>query len=188
MDRNQAAVIARPGGKDLPLTRKILAAHAGEMLATASSGEQLRLVELGAGSADKTRLRFNLISGSSLLKWLNSLYRPAWPEGIRGKGVLPDSGGAIGASPSGKAVDFDSTIRRFESSRPSQAFAQLKIVRNHITKSPLNTGFLAFCAASPRPEKWQPSREIAESLQPTCGIFPFSGDSARRPFSICTAR
>jgi hypothetical protein len=37
-------------------------------------------------------LRFNLISGSSLLKWLNSLYRPAWPEGIRGKGVLPHSG------------------------------------------------------------------------------------------------
>ena len=29
---------------------------------------------------------------------------------------------AVGASPSGKAVDFDSTIRRFESSRPSQAF------------------------------------------------------------------
>ena len=26
----------------------------------------------------------------------------------------------FGASPSGKAVDFDSTIRRFESSRPSQ--------------------------------------------------------------------
>jgi L-histidine Nalpha-methyltransferase len=38
------------------LEREILAAHAGEMLATASSGEQLRLVELGAGSADKTRL------------------------------------------------------------------------------------------------------------------------------------
>ncbi len=28
--------------------------------------------------------------------------------------------GRIGASPSGKAVDFDSTMRRFESSRPSQ--------------------------------------------------------------------
>jgi hypothetical protein len=37
-------------------------------------------------------LRFNLISGSSLLKWLNSLYRPAWPKGIRGKDVLPHSG------------------------------------------------------------------------------------------------
>jgi hypothetical protein len=27
---------------------------------------------------------------------------------------------SIGASPSGKAADFDSAIRRFESSRPSQ--------------------------------------------------------------------
>ena len=31
----------------------------------------------------------------------------------------------IGASPSGKAADFDSAIRRFESSRPSHAFADL---------------------------------------------------------------
>src|SRR5208283_3613034 len=30
----------------------------------------------------------------------------------------------IGASPSGKAADFDSAIRRFESSRPSHAFSQ----------------------------------------------------------------
>ena len=29
----------------------------------------------------------------------------------------------VGASPSGKAVDFDSTMRRFESSRPSHAFS-----------------------------------------------------------------
>jgi hypothetical protein len=79
-------------------------------------------------ATDKTPPQIQLISGSSLLKWLNSLYRPAWPEGIRGKGVLPHSGGAIGASPSGKAVDFDSTIRRFESSRPSQAVTQLEIV------------------------------------------------------------
>jgi len=43
-------------------------------------------------------------------------------------------------------------------------------------------GFLVFCVASSRPKKWQPSREIAESLQPSCVIFPFSGDSARRPF------
>ena len=61
------------------------------------------------------------IRRSSLLKWLNSLYRPAWPEGIRGRRGYPAlSGPSIGASPSGKAVDFDSTIRRFESSRPSQ--------------------------------------------------------------------
>ena len=32
------------------------------------------------------------------------------------------TGPVLGASPSGKAVDFDSTIRRFESSRPSQDY------------------------------------------------------------------
>jgi hypothetical protein len=64
-----------------------------------------------------------------------SLYRPAGPEtelaGNLARCRLP----VIGASPSGKAVDFDSTIRRFESSRPSQPIAQLKIVRNLVAKS-----------------------------------------------------
>jgi hypothetical protein len=59
-------------------------------------------------------------SGDRLLKWLNSLYRPALPEGIRAGYRPPLSRQSIGASPSGKAVDFDSTMRRFESSRPSQ--------------------------------------------------------------------
>lgn len=36
--------------------RGILAAHASEMTARAAEGSQLRIVELGAGSADKTRL------------------------------------------------------------------------------------------------------------------------------------
>jgi L-histidine N-alpha-methyltransferase len=36
--------------------RGILTAHAGEMIAQAAEGQSLRLVELGAGSADKTRL------------------------------------------------------------------------------------------------------------------------------------
>lgn len=38
------------------LEREIFAAHAGEMIAAAADGESLRLVELGAGSADKTRI------------------------------------------------------------------------------------------------------------------------------------
>jgi hypothetical protein len=38
------------------------------------------------------------------------------------------------------------------------------------------------CVVSPRSEKWQPVREIAETLQPICAIFPFSGDFAQRPF------
>jgi dimethylhistidine N-methyltransferase len=36
--------------------RAILTAHASEMIAQAAQGQRLRLVELGAGSADKTRL------------------------------------------------------------------------------------------------------------------------------------
>lgn len=36
--------------------RGILAAHAGDMIARAAQGSRLRIVELGAGSADKTRL------------------------------------------------------------------------------------------------------------------------------------
>jgi L-histidine N-alpha-methyltransferase len=37
------------------MERELLAAHAGEMIAAAAGGERLRIVELGAGSADKTR-------------------------------------------------------------------------------------------------------------------------------------
>ena len=63
------------------------------------------------------------IHPSSLLKWLNSPYRPAVPEESERELVPPHSRQSIGASPSGKAVDFDSTMRRFESSRPSQHLA-----------------------------------------------------------------
>ena len=37
------------------LEREIFRVHAGEMIASAAEGQRLRLVELGAGSADKTR-------------------------------------------------------------------------------------------------------------------------------------
>ena len=66
----------------------------------------------------KLQIKFNPNWASGLLKYLNSLYRPALPKGNpQGRSCrFP----AVGASPSGKAVDFDSTMRRFESSRPSQ--------------------------------------------------------------------
>jgi hypothetical protein len=68
--------------------------------------------------AAKSYVKFKANSASRLLKYLNSLYRPALPKGnSQGQSCrFP----AVGASPSGKAVDFDSTMRRFESSRPSQ--------------------------------------------------------------------
>src|ERR1700676_1083052 len=77
-----------------------------------------------AGGFDSRR-----IQPHSRLKWLNSLYRPALPEENRGNAIVPPLSSRVnGASPSGKAVDFDSTMRRFESSRPSQAVTQLEIV------------------------------------------------------------
>ena len=84
----------------------------------------------------KSRCRFRANCGSSLLKWLNSLYRPALPEGIRAAIVPPLSRQLIGASPSGKAVDFDSTMRRFESSRPSQAVVRFPKLPNRPVNRP----------------------------------------------------
>ena len=54
--------------------------------------------------------------------------RPAVPEEIRARPAPPLSRPSVGASPSGKAGDFDSPMRRFESSRPSQAVAQPETV------------------------------------------------------------
>jgi hypothetical protein len=83
----------------------------------------------GGYRASDGRVRLKPNSAYRLLKWLHSPYRPALPEENRGKAIVRRSAaGLIGASPSGKAVDFDSTIRRFESSRPSQPVTQLQIV------------------------------------------------------------
>ena len=49
---------------------------------------------------------------------------------------------AVGASPSGKAADFDSAIRRFESSRPSQAVQSPLLSRVMPNLRPL---LAAFC-------------------------------------------
>jgi hypothetical protein len=72
-------------------------------------------------SGDKPKARFNPNSVDRLLKWFTSLYRPAVPEEIRARPAPPLSRPSVGASPSGKAGDFDSPMRRFESSRPSLA-------------------------------------------------------------------
>jgi hypothetical protein len=77
--------------------------------------------EMSPLSGDKLSLQLNRNSVDRLLKWLNSLYRPAVPEEIRARPAPPLSRPSVGASPSGKAGDFDSPMRRFESSRPSQA-------------------------------------------------------------------
>jgi hypothetical protein len=52
----------------------------------------------------------------------------------------------VGASPSGKAADFDSAIRRFESSRPSHAVPVIAQCPSLLEK-PRNSGTFArrFC-------------------------------------------
>jgi dimethylhistidine N-methyltransferase len=52
--------------------RGILAAHAGEMIARAAEGNPLRILELGAGSADKTRL----LLAAAVAKQGTVLYEP----------------------------------------------------------------------------------------------------------------
>ena len=47
----------------------------------------------------------------------------------------------IGASPSGKAADFDSAMRRFESSRPSQCFQLLRLSPRPIASARLPQGY-----------------------------------------------
>jgi hypothetical protein len=136
----------------------------------------------GVGEFDSTGIR-----PSSLLKWLNSLYRPAVPEGIRGAGSLRRfSGPSVGASPSGKAVDFDSTMRRFESSRPSQAF---RVSENFLLWMRKARKTRAFLIAN---SLWRLMFEllgprIPKSLQPNPTKLPFSGDSPWRPENKSTA-
>jgi hypothetical protein len=96
----------------------------------------------------------------SRLKWLKSLYRPALPEksaaGWSGRFSIQP----VGASPSGKAVDFDSTIRRFESSRPSQAVTQLEIVSLESDKCPPIAAFCELASVSILPIRttWERNR------------------------------
>ncbi len=113
---------------------------------------------------------------SSLLKWFNSLYRPSLPEEIRAAIVPPLSGQLIGASPSGKAVDFDSTMRRFKSSRPSQAVTASEKPAPRLAERPTIAGLLRFCGLSPNSRIHQIRGQFAESLQPQPRIFPFLGD------------
>src|SRR5258708_10940830 len=125
--------------------------------------------------------------GSSLLKWLNSLYRPALPSGNRASPVPPLSEESDGASPSGKAVDFDSTIRRFESSRPSQPVRRLETLPPDLLEMPANCGVLRFNGRSPGTDLGHFRLGLADSLRRILEIFPFFGHRRRRPGSICTA-
>ncbi len=76
------------------------------------------------------------------------------------------SGASAGASPSGKAADFDSAIRRFESSRPNQSyFAALSGVYEHADR-------LLCIKCGPRPAS------IRRGVLCRLGVITFSAGAA----------
>ena len=86
-----------------------------------------------------------------------------------------------------RASDFEIAISRFESSRPSQAVVQLEIVAPKIPEMPANGAFLQVDARSLHSQFEQSKSEITDSLWRIIEIFPFLGDTDRRPGSICAA-
>ena len=94
----------------------------------------------------------------------------------------------MGASLSRKAVDFDSTIRRFESSRPSQPVRRSEKMSPILAEMPANGGLLRTSRQSLGSDFGHSRSEIANSLRRTFEKLPFLGDCGRRPGSICTAR
>src|SRR5712664_1307922 len=84
------------------------------------------------------------------------------------------------------AADFDSTIRRFESSRPSQAVRNPERMSLISQERPANGGLLQLSWRSPSSHFRHSQGEIADSLRRTFGKLPFLGDCGRRPGSICT--
>jgi hypothetical protein len=86
------------------------------------------------------------------------------------------------------AADFDSTIRRFESSRPSQAVRRSEKVLLILAERPANGGLLRIGYRSPDSKFFRFQGGSAQSLRPDTGILPFSGEGDWRPGSIGTAR
>src|SRR6266849_3862115 len=78
-------------------------------------------------------------------------------------------------------------MRRFESSRPSQAVRRIEISPRATLEMPANGGLLRIGGRSPGSGFGPFGSEIADSLRPNARIFPFSGDRDRRLVSITTA-
>jgi hypothetical protein len=84
-------------------------------------------------------------------------------------------------------ADFDSPMRRFESSRPSQAFTASEKLAPRIAERPTISGLLRFGGPSPDSRIYRIGGQFAVSLRPLPRIFPFLGDWRRRLGSIATA-
>ena len=77
----------------------------------------------------------------------------------------------VGASPSGKAVDFDSTMRRFESSRPSHAFSLISPTTGLRRKARVFGGILPICASPGHAET--ENRTFAVDFRPWSPVAKF---------------
>jgi hypothetical protein len=84
-------------------------------------------------------------------------------------------------------VDFDSTMRRFESSGPSQPVRRSEKSPLIVAEMPANSRLLRLGYRSPDSVFCHFGGENAENLRPHAGLFPFSGDRDRRLVSIITA-
>jgi hypothetical protein len=83
--------------------------------------------------------------------------------------------------------DFDSTIRRFESSRPSQPVRRSENPPLTVVEMPASGGLFRIGYRSPGSKSGHFRGENAESLRLHAEIFPFSGDGGWRMGSILTA-
>src|SRR5712691_6453081 len=84
-------------------------------------------------------------------------------------------------------ADFDSTMRRFESSRPSQAVWRPEEMVLTLAERPANGGLLRISYQPPRSNFRHSRNEFADGLRQTFEKLPFLGDCGRRQGSICTA-
>src|ERR1700730_8528941 len=75
----------------------------------------------------------------------------------------------------------------FESSEVSQAVRRLETLPSVTSEMPANGGLLRIGYRSPGSQIGRCGSEIADSLRRIFEIFPFLGDSDRRPSSIGTA-
>ncbi len=93
---------------------------------------------------------------------------------------------------SGNSIDtskafFEMVTWKFESSQVSQPVRRLETLPSVTSETPANGGLLRIGYRSPGSQIGPCGNEIADSLRRIFEIFPFLGDSDRRPGSIGTA-
>src|ERR1700675_2362832 len=127
-----------------------------------------------------------------------SAQRPEKPESRDGcvsrmlslqlqKSPTPDFEEKCGNSPDISKGISQLGIYKFESSEVSQAVRRLETLPSVTSEMPANGGLLRIGYRSPGSQIGRCGSEIADSLRQRFEIFPFLGDSDRRPSSIGTA-